>query len=153
MFLDSLSTRECAAKDIVLLNAAGALVVAGRVADLRAGGGTPLAAGIALARRLAEQCERQGRTPLVVFLTDGRANIGKGGLAGRAEARQEASQEAKSCRAARLASLVIDLSARPSPAARDLAEDLGGRYLALPQADAAGLAYAIAHDASKATIR
>ena len=123
------------------------------LADLRAGGGTPLAAGIALARRLAEQCERQGRTPLVVFLTDGRANIGKGGLAGRAEARQEASQEAKSCRAARLASLVIDLSARPCPAARDLAEDLGGRYLALPQADAAGLADAIAHDASKATIR
>jgi anthranilate phosphoribosyltransferase len=37
MFLESLSARACAAKDIVLLNAAGALVVAGRVADLRAG--------------------------------------------------------------------------------------------------------------------
>ncbi len=37
MFLDALSAGESAAKDIVLLNAAGALVVAGRVADLRAG--------------------------------------------------------------------------------------------------------------------
>ncbi|MEE2950246.1 MAG: VWA domain-containing protein [Pseudomonadota bacterium] len=123
------------------------------LADLRAGGGTPLAAGIALARRLAEQCERQGRTPLLVFLTDGRANIGKGGLAGRAEARSDASAEARSCRGAGLASLVIDLSARPGQAARDLASDLGGRYLALPQADAAGLADAIAHDASKAVTR
>ncbi|MCK5931900.1 MAG: VWA domain-containing protein [Fulvimarina manganoxydans] len=123
------------------------------LADLRAGGGTPLAAGIALARRLAEQCERQGRTPLLVFLTDGRANIGKGGLAGRAEARSDASAEARSCRGAGLASLVIDLSARPGQAARDLASDLGGRYLALPQADAAGLADAIAHDASKAATR
>ncbi len=37
MFLDALGERECAAKDIVMLNAAAALVVVGHAPDLRAG--------------------------------------------------------------------------------------------------------------------
>ena len=37
MFMQALSKQECAPKDIVMLNAAAALVVAGRAADLRAG--------------------------------------------------------------------------------------------------------------------
>ena len=37
LFLESLSEEECAPKDIVMLNAAAAMVVVGRVADLRAG--------------------------------------------------------------------------------------------------------------------
>ncbi len=39
MFLDALGERECASKDIVMLNAAAALVVVGRAPDLRAGVG------------------------------------------------------------------------------------------------------------------
>ncbi|MEE8518461.1 MAG: anthranilate phosphoribosyltransferase [Dehalococcoidia bacterium] len=39
MFLDAMSEKECAAKDIVMLNAAAGLVVCGMAADLRAGVG------------------------------------------------------------------------------------------------------------------
>lgn len=119
------------------------------LAGLTAGGGTPLASGIALAADLARQSDRQERTPLIVFLTDGRANIGLDGMAGRTAAKDDVRGEAAQLRAEGFASLVIDFSLRPGSHARDLADMLGGRYLALPNGDASGLAEAVASDPSK----
>ena len=45
------------------------------LAELPGGGGTPLSAGIDSARILAQAVRRQGGTPLIVLLTDGRANV------------------------------------------------------------------------------
>lgn len=114
------------------------------LAGLPGGGGTPLAAGIEAALRLAQQVRRNGMTPLVVMLTDGRANVARSGEGGRQQAQQDALAAARLLRAAALQVLLVDTSTRPEPAAAALALAMGARYLPLPQADAAGLARAVA---------
>ena len=49
------------------------------LAGLPGGGGTPLAAGIDAALALADAGAPRGGTPVVVLLTDGRANIARDG--------------------------------------------------------------------------
>jgi magnesium chelatase subunit D len=113
------------------------------LAGLPGGGGTPLAAGIGAAATLADQVRRSGSTPVIVFLTDGRANIARDGTPGRERADEDARQAARGLRSARVATLVVDTSARSEPAARRLAEDLGATYLALPYAAAQTLSRAV----------
>jgi magnesium chelatase subunit D len=113
------------------------------LAGLPGGGGTPLAAGIEAAARLARQVQRSGATPVLVLLTDGRANVARNGEGGRAQAQADALAAARWLRAAAVQTLLIDTSPRPEPAAAALALAMGARYLALPQADASGLARAV----------
>jgi magnesium chelatase subunit D len=54
------------------------------LAELPGGGGTPLAAGLDAAGALADAARRRGRTPFLLLLTDGRANVGSDGTPGRA---------------------------------------------------------------------
>lgn len=115
------------------------------LAGLPGGGGTPLAEGIATACRMARETGLRGRTPTLVLITDGRPNIGFGGVAGRAQAGADALAAAREVGLHGIRSLVIDSSARPEPQAQGLAEAMGARYLALPHADAAML-----HDAVRA---
>jgi magnesium chelatase subunit D len=128
----------------VLLPPTRSLVRARRgLAGLPGGGGTPLAAGIETAATLAARVRRGGSTPVVVLLTDGRANVGRDGQGGRARAQQDALEAARALGAQRLQVVLIDTSVRPEPAARALALAAGARYLPLPQADAARLALAV----------
>lgn len=112
--------------------------------ELPGGGGTPLAAGIDAARRLADDVARRGRTPVVVLLTDGRANIARDGNPGRPQAGEDAAQSARTLRAAGHACLLVDTSPRPAETARRLAAEMGAVYLPLPYADAAALSRAVA---------
>ena len=133
----------------VILPPTRSLVRAKRgLAGLPGGGGTPLAAGLDAAAALALRVRRAGGTPVVVVLTDGRANVGRDGLGGRARAQDEALSAARALRAQGGSVIIIDTSVRPEPAARALALAAGARYLALPQANAAALARAVqgAHD-------
>ncbi len=133
----------------VILPPTRSLVRAKRgLAGLPGGGGTPLAAGLDAAAALALRVRRAGGTPVVVVLTDGRANVGRDGLGGRARAQEEALSAARALRAQGGSVIIIDTSVRPEPAARALALAAGARYLALPQANAAALARAVqgAHD-------
>ncbi|WP_046115008.1 magnesium chelatase subunit D [Aquincola tertiaricarbonis] len=114
------------------------------LAELPGGGGTPLAAGIDAARRLAEGLQRQGGSVLVVLMTDARANIARDGAPGRERAAADALASARALQATGLASLMIDTGREPQPAARGLARAMGARYLALPQADAGRLWRAVA---------
>jgi magnesium chelatase subunit D len=128
----------------VLLPPTRSLVRAKRaLAGLPGGGGTPLAAGLEAAARMAEQVRRSGSTPVVVILTDGRANVSRNGQGGRAQAQQDALAAARRLRALGGHTLLVDTSVRPEPAALALAVALGARYLALPQADAAQLSRAV----------
>ena len=70
------------------------------LAALPGGGGTPLAAAIDAARTLALQLQRSGDTPVLVFLTDGRANIAHDGTPGRAQAGADALTQAALLRGA-----------------------------------------------------
>lgn len=106
------------------------------LAELPGGGGTPLAMGLNAAREVAEAVIARGRSAALVILTDGRANIAADGSPGRPQAAADAEAAAKAIYARGIDALVVDISARPGPEGAALAQALGGRFLALPRADA-----------------
>jgi magnesium chelatase subunit D len=114
------------------------------LAELPGGGGTPLAAGLDAARALAEAARRRGRTPYLMLLTDGRANIGSDGTPGRAGAEADAVRSARRIGAAGFGGAVIDIGRRAEPDAVRIAEALGMPCLHLPRADAAALGAVLA---------
>jgi magnesium chelatase subunit D len=106
---------------------------------LPGGGGTPIAAGLDMALGLAAASRRKGQTPLIVLMTDGRANIGRDGAPGRPQAMSDALHAARRIRSENFAALAIDTSAasvRDEAPARALAEAMNGAYVKLPLADA-----------------
>ena len=108
--------------------------------DLAGGGGTPLAAGLAAAAAVAAAERARGRSPFVVVLTDGRANIARDGTASRERAGADATTAARGFVAARIAAVFIDTSIRPRPEGAALAAAMGARYAPLPAAGAAAMA-------------
>lgn len=114
------------------------------LAELPGGGGTPLAAGLALALRVGESAVARGRTPFLVVMTDGRANIAADGTQGRVAAVGDATAAARRIAAQGTAGIVIDISARPRPEAAALASAMRVRYLPLPFGDARNVHAAIA---------
>jgi magnesium chelatase subunit D len=128
----------------LLLPPTGALARARRcLGSLPGGGGTPLAAGMQAAAALAETLRRQGETPKLVLLTDGRANVALDGAMDRPRAMADAERIARHVRAIGVPALVIDISPRPQPEAGRIAAAMGARLLALPRADAAALSRAV----------
>jgi magnesium chelatase subunit D len=113
------------------------------LAELPGGGGTPLAAGLDAARELAVALRRRGETPIVVVLSDGRANVARDGSPGRPRAEAEARGAARTIRQEGVTALFIDTSAQPHPLARELAVEMNARYLPLPHAEAASLSAAV----------
>jgi magnesium chelatase subunit D len=113
------------------------------LADLPGGGGTPLCAGIEQAMLVAQNVRRGGGTPLVVFLTDGKANIARDGSASRAQALRDAETAGSVLKRAGVRCLMIDLSdTRGGPAAK-IADAMGAGYLPLPHADAARISHSV----------
>jgi magnesium chelatase subunit D len=107
-----------------------------RLADLPGGGGTPLAAGVEAALGLALTEQAKDHTPLLVFLTDGRANIGRDGSPGRAVADADAMTAARKVGEAGVAAVFVDTSARPAPNGDRFARAMGAAYAPLPYVDA-----------------
>ncbi len=128
----------------VLLPPTTSLVRARRsLAGLPGGGGTPLATGIDAAFALADAVRRKGQSPIVLLLSDGRANVARDGTAGRDRAEKDALEAGRMLRAAGIGCMVVDTSPRPALQARRLAEEMGARYLPLPYADAAAVSRAV----------
>ena len=117
------------------------------LSGLPGGGGTPLAAGLDAALALADGLRRRGRSPLLVLMTDGRANIARDGTPGRARALEDALGAAARVRAAGIAALAIDTSPLTHNVAEPPTERLGramnARCLRLPNADAARVCEAV----------
>jgi magnesium chelatase subunit D len=115
------------------------------LAGMPGGGGTPLAHALDAAAALADGIARRGESPLLVLLTDGRANIARDGSPGRAQAEQDALAAARQLRlrVAACAVLLVDTSPQPQPQAQRLASAMQARYLALPYAGAAVLNQAV----------
>lgn len=106
------------------------------LAGLAGGGGTPLAAGLDLARQVMDEELRRGATPVVVILSDGRANLSRDGSPGREAAATDALAAARRWRDAGAGVLWLDTAPQPQPAAQRVAQAMGARYLPLPHADA-----------------
>ena len=110
------------------------------LAELAGGGGTPIAAGLAAAHDLALVARARGRTPLVVVLTDGRANVSRGGAPGRSAAEADALAAARALAADGIAAALLDTGARPRAETAVLAAAMRARYAPLPRADAGSVA-------------
>ncbi|HEU4457694.1 MAG TPA: magnesium chelatase subunit D [Methylibium sp.] len=126
------------------------------LAGLPGGGGTPLAAGLDAASALVASVRRRGDTPVLVLLTDGRANVARDGRPGREQALADALASARLLGAMGVAGLVIDtapcvLGGGASPPTARLAEALGARHLSLPQAGSGAMSAAARAVALEAT--
>ena len=110
---------------------------------LPGGGGTPLALALKMAYEQAAQLHRQGVTPILVMLSDGRANVTLQGLGGRAQAQADALQWSAQWRQTGHRSLWIDTSIQPDPQVQNLAHTMGGSYLPMPQVQAQRVANAM----------
>ena len=110
---------------------------------LPGGGGTPLASGLNAARELGEAARKRGRTPFLVILTDGRANICAKGTMVRQAAEDDAEAAAKAIGLSGIGSAFVDISPRPRPEGAKLAAIMGARYLPLPRADARAMHAAV----------
>lgn len=115
-----------------------------RLRGLPGGGGTPLASGLATALDAALRARRQGMTPSLALLTDGRANIALNGQPDRAQAQGDAEQIAQAIRAAGIAAITLDVANRPQPALAQLSSLMNSRYVPLPRADARAIAATLA---------
>ena len=113
------------------------------LSGLPGGGGTPLAKALQISQLLAESVRRRGGTPVVVMLTDGKANISLDGQPGREQARQDVALAAQQFLVAGVSAMVIDTSPQPSAAAQELSEQMRAHYLPLPHAGAAALSQAV----------
>ena len=109
------------------------------LAALPAGGPTPLAAGIDAAREMARQVRAQGRVPAVVIMTDGRSNVARDGSQGREAAAADADLAAREFRLDLPDTLFVDTARRPRGATRELAAQMGARYVALPYPEAGAI--------------
>ncbi len=128
----------------ILLPPTRSLVRAKRsLAGLPGGGATPLASAIQSAAAVADSVKRAGDTPLIVVMTDGRANIALDGNADRTRAQDDAKTVSQALRQHGYSALVIDTSRQPHPQAQALAEDMGAIYCPLPYADAATVSGAV----------
>jgi magnesium chelatase subunit D len=88
---------------------------------------------------LAFEARKRGRTPLLVLMTDGRANVATDGTANAGTANADALSSARAVRAAGVRVLFLDTSPRPRAQARSLATEMGARYLPLPYFDGLGI--------------
>ncbi len=125
----------------LLLPATRSLVRAKRaMTGLPGGGGTPLALALKMAHEQALQLQRQGVTPMLVVLSDGRANVTLQGLGGRAQALADAQIWAQQWQLSGHRALWIDTSVQPDAQAQQLATALGASYLPMPHVQAQRMA-------------
>ena len=113
------------------------------LSSLPGGGGTPLAAGLKATLKMALDYRHKGFSPIAIILTDGKANIDLEGGKGREKATEDSTQMAKLFSANEVKSILIDTSNRMQESAEQLANHLGGQYLALPRANAKQLSNAV----------
>lgn len=111
-----------------------------RLAGLPGGGGTPLASAIDAAASLVDAISRRGMSPMVVLMTDGRANVARDGSGGRERAQADALQSARQLALTQAPLLLIDTSNKPQREAAELAQAMRARYLPLPHAGSSRVA-------------
>ena len=121
------------AKAEIVLPPTRSLVRAKRnLATLPGGGGTPLAAGFRAANEMAISLERKGLTPIIVIMSDGKANVNLNGVGGREAAHSDALMAAKELRVKNHRLLFVDTSPKPEILAQELSSAMAAQYFPLP---------------------
>ena len=126
------------AKAEIVLPPTRSLVRAKRnLATLPGGGGTPLAAGFRAVNEMAISLERKGLTPIIVVMSDGKANVNLHGVGGRESAHSDALMAAKELRIKNHRLLFVDTSPKPEILAQELSGAMAAQYFPLPFANSA----------------
>jgi len=112
------------------------------LAGMPGGGGTPLASAIRDSVQFGKKLKSKGQTPLIILLTDGRANVSIEGIGGREDAYKDALFCANQARLEQLQLLFIDTSLKPQETNQQIAQQLGAQYLPLPQGKSASVVQA-----------
>jgi magnesium chelatase subunit D len=112
------------------------------LAGMPGGGGTPLASAIRDSAQFGKKLKSKGQTPLIILLTDGRANVSIDGIGGREDAFKDALFCANQARLEQLQILFIDTSLKPQETNQQIAQQLGAQYLPLPQGKSASVVQA-----------
>ena len=121
------------AKAEIVLPPTRSLVRAKRnLAALPGGGGTPLAAGFRAANEMAISLELKGLTPIIVVMSDGKANVNLKGVGGRESAHSDALMAAKELRIKNHRLLFVDTSPKPEILAQELSSAMAAQYFPLP---------------------
>ena len=110
------------------------------LSGLPGGGGTPMALALQTATQTALSLQRQGTTPTLVMLSDGRANVTLAGMGGRTQAQAEAIQWATQWRLSGFTGLWIDTSPQPDAQAQGLAQAMAASYFPMPHVQAQRMA-------------
>ena len=118
--------------DIVLPPTRSLVRAKRNLATLPGGGGTPLAAGFRAANEMATSLERKGLTPIIVIMSDGKANVNLNGVGGRAGAHSDALMAAKELRVKNHRLLFVDTSPQPEVLAQELSSVMAAQYFPLP---------------------
>ena len=95
------------------------------------------------ALEIAIAARRQGMSPSVCILTDGRANIARDGQVDRVQAMSDADVMGQHYVSLGIDALVIDTGTRPERKLQDLANTMQAPYLPMPRANAERLSQAI----------
>lgn len=102
------------------------------LAALPGGGGTPLASGFRAANEMAISLQRKGLTPIIVIMSDGKANVNLLGVGGRGGAHADALTAAKELRLKNHRVLFVDTSPQPEILAQELSGMMAAQYFPLP---------------------
>lgn len=102
------------------------------LAALPGGGGTPLASGFRAANEMAIALQRKGLTPIIVIMSDGKANVNLQGVGGRGGAHADALAAARELRAKNHRVLFVDTSPQPEILAQELSGMMAAQYFPLP---------------------
>jgi magnesium chelatase subunit D len=89
------------------------------------------------------QERRNGLTPTLILLTDGRANVALDGSNDRSQAAADALMLAQKIAEAQIPALVIDTTVRPEKTLQTLAGKMRANYIALPRSDAKSVSGAV----------
>ena len=114
-----------------------------KLSSLPGGGATPLANGLLEAFNMANAARSRNIKPIIILLSDGRANMSLDGEGDRVKAIKDTNYVASLIKRNAINNIFIDTSRRKTPIADELARELSGHYFQLPLANSSSISKAV----------
>ena len=129
--------------DPLLLPTKSLVTAKKKLSSLPGGGATPLANGLLEAFNMADAARSRNIKPIIILLSDGRANMSLDGEGDRVKAIKDTNYVASLIKRNAINNIFIDTSRRKTPIADELARELSGHYFQLPLANSSSISKAV----------
>ena len=129
--------------DPLLLPTKSLVTAKKKLSSLPGGGATPLANGLLEAFNMADAARSRSIKPIIILLSDGRANMSLDGVGDRVKAIEDTTYIASLIKRNAINNIFIDTSRRKTPMADELARELNGHYFQLPMANSSSISKAV----------